>query len=142
MGMGLVLCASITTAFADISPDERQSLIALYQQTDGDRWKINTGWKEPPFAPDGFAMPGTEDHWYGVTCNQANARVTALRLPRQGLAGEDLSFLSGLVYLRTLDIRDNNLYGHNFAFLSALVNLRNLYLSGNLFESPILPMVS
>jgi Leucine-rich repeat (LRR) protein len=142
MGMGLVLCAGITTAFADISPGERQSLIALYQQTDGDRWKITTGWKEPPLAPDGFAMPGTENHWYGVTCNHANTRVTALRLPQQGLAGEDLSFLSGLVYLRTLDIRNNNLYGHNFTFLSALVDLRNLYLCGNLFESPILSMVS
>jgi Leucine-rich repeat (LRR) protein len=142
MGMGLVLCAGISTAFADISPGERQSLIALYQQTDGDRWQINAGWKEPPFAPDGFAMPGTENRWYGVTCDQANTRVTALRLPRQGLAGEDLSFLSGLVYLQTLDISDNNLSGHNFAFLSALADLRNLYLRGNLFESPILPMVS
>jgi Leucine-rich repeat (LRR) protein len=137
-----VLCAGVTTASADISPDERQSLIALYQQTDGDRWRINTGWKEPPLAPDGFAMPGTENHWYGVTCNAANTRVTALRLPRQGITGEDLSVLSGLVHLRTLDLSDNNLYSNNFAFLSALPDLRILYLRGNLFESPIMPVVS
>ncbi len=47
-------------AFAAIPPIERAALIALYESTDGDNWTYNNGWKTPPLAADGFAMPGTE----------------------------------------------------------------------------------
>ncbi|HLP47610.1 MAG TPA: hypothetical protein VK469_16810, partial [Candidatus Kapabacteria bacterium] len=45
---------------------ERAALIALYNSTNGDGWTNNSGWKTPPLDTDGFAMPGTENTWYGV----------------------------------------------------------------------------
>jgi hypothetical protein len=40
--------------------------IALYNATVGDNWSDNSGWKTPPLPSDGFAMPGTENNWYGI----------------------------------------------------------------------------
>ena len=50
-----------------IVTSQRQALIALYNSTDGDSWTNNSGWKTAPLYPDGFAMPGTEGTWYGLT---------------------------------------------------------------------------
>ena len=44
---------------------ERTALIAFYNNTDGDNWPDNSGWKTPPLHSDGFAMPGTEGSWFG-----------------------------------------------------------------------------
>ena len=44
---------------------ERTALIAFYNNTDGDNWTDNSGWKTPPLYSDGFAMPGTEGSWFG-----------------------------------------------------------------------------
>ena len=44
---------------------ERTALIAFYNNTDGDNWPDNSGWKTPPLYSDGFAMPGTEESWFG-----------------------------------------------------------------------------
>jgi len=51
------------TGFGRDTPEERGALIALYNSTNGDGWNNNTGWKTPPLADDGFALPGT-----GNTC--------------------------------------------------------------------------
>ena len=48
---------------------ERAALMALYNATNGDGWTNNSGWKTPPLAADGFAFPGTECGWHGVTCS-------------------------------------------------------------------------
>ena len=50
-----------------ITTPQRQALIALYNATGGDSWTNNSGWKTAPLYPDGFALPGTEGTWYGLT---------------------------------------------------------------------------
>jgi hypothetical protein len=53
--------------YSAIPSEERIALIALYNSTDGDNWTDNSGWKTPPLHTDGFAMPGTENKWYGIS---------------------------------------------------------------------------
>ena len=69
--VAMLSCASrmVRVSHAAIPISERQALIALYNSTDGDNWTDNSGWKEPPLAADGYALPGTEDTWYGITCS-------------------------------------------------------------------------
>ena len=62
-----VIAGPAVSACAAIPAIERAALIALYTSTDGDQWTDNSGWKEPPLAADGFALPGTEGTWYGIT---------------------------------------------------------------------------
>ena len=72
---------------ADIPTVERQALIALYNSTNGDSWTNNSGWKDAPLHTDGFAMPGTESVWYGVTCDDLYTKVTGLNLYDNKLTG-------------------------------------------------------
>jgi hypothetical protein len=51
---------------ADVAPSKKRTvLIAFYNNTDGDNWPDNSGWKTHPLHFDGFAMPGTEGSWFG-----------------------------------------------------------------------------
>ena len=60
---------------ASIPATQREALIALYNSTDGDNWTKNNGWQDPPLDVDGFAMPGTENTWHGITCDGGNTTV-------------------------------------------------------------------
>jgi hypothetical protein len=66
---------------------ERQALIDLYNSTNGDAWFNKTGWKTPPLHSDGFAMPGTENTWNGVTTNSGNTTVVQINLNNHNLVG-------------------------------------------------------
>ncbi len=63
----LILTLSPAAAYTPIPQIEREALIALYNDTDGNNWTDNSGWKAPPLS-DGFAMPGTECDWNEVGC--------------------------------------------------------------------------
>ena len=146
--LSLVLFVFILTlgrspfALAQISSTERQALVWLYEQTGGEQWKVNTGWKTPPLAPDGFALPGTENNWYGVTCDRSNTKVVALQLRQAGLEGESLHALAGLTNLRTLDLSDNRLSGDDFSWLGLMPQMRNLFLHQNVFRGNIMPFLA
>ena len=58
---------AISTNLLAVSAEEESALTVLYNSTNGDNWKWNSGWKRPPLDLDGFAMPGTEGTWFGVT---------------------------------------------------------------------------
>lgn len=64
--------------YGAIPASERATLIALYNSTNGDNWTDNSGWKTPPLDTDGFAMPGTEGSWYGITVQ--NGHITAISM--------------------------------------------------------------
>ncbi len=117
-----------------IPSQERVALIALYNSTNGDNWDNKSGWKTPPLAADGFALPGTENTWYGITCDTSNTTVQIINprhnnmhgpLPPElgNLANVDLLFLNSnrhsasipsnlnnLTMLTMLDLRWNALY--------------------------------
>ena len=83
----LVLCVILNNAHAAIPALERAALIALYNCNDGDGWHDDSGWKTPPLAEDGFAMPGTENGWHGVDCDAGNTTVNSIILAANQLAG-------------------------------------------------------
>jgi len=126
---------------AAVPAHERAALIALYNATEGDRWTRNTGWKTAPLYIDGFAMPGTEGNWYGIT---AGTHVTLIDLSEDCMSG---NFLKGsippeigdLSYLTYLNLCRNQLSGTIPAALGDLINCRYLDLSDNQLEGAIPP---
>jgi len=116
-------------AMGAIPESQRQALIALYNSTGGDSWTYKTGWKEGTLHTDGFAMPGTEGTWYGVTVETDN--VTWISLGGNGLSGTIPAALGGLPALQVLNLGSNQLGGSIPSELGNLTNLQQLYLSYN-----------
>jgi hypothetical protein len=158
-----LLAGWFSGAHAAIPAAERAALIALYVDTMGDGWSNNTGWKAPPLAGDGFAMPGTECAWYSVWCDVGETTVLEIDLFGNLLTGsipaelEDLSnlqylFLSAnqlsggippelgnLSSLRELRLYDNDLTGSIPPELGNLLNLEILWSDGNDLTGSIPP---
>jgi len=153
LGMAVLLFGG--QAFANIPASERAALIALYRSTDGNHWSHRSGWKTPPLATDGFSLPGTENHWYGITCDSTNTAVQriylsynnlngnippelgnlnqleSLDLYRNGLGGSIPPELGNLTQLERIDFDDNNLNGSIPPELGSLSNMQLLDLSEN-----------
>ena len=70
-----------------VASTQRQALIALYISTNGDSWSNKSGWKAEPLYPDGFAMPGTEGSWYGVTVDSETQAVTGITMEFNNITG-------------------------------------------------------
>jgi Leucine-rich repeat (LRR) protein len=92
--------------YGDILAQERAALIALYNSTNGDNWVNNDGWKTPPLHTDGFAMPGTEGTWHGVTVEDNH--VIRVDFIDNNLNGTLPSELQNLVYLKNLSLANND----------------------------------
>ncbi len=115
----------------------RAALIALYNSTNGDQWLNNEGWKTPPLHTDGFAMPGTEGGWYGVSMAGI---VFSLDLHGNNLSGTIPTEIGDLTDLYTaLDLSNNNLTGPIPASLGRLGSLHNLLLNNNQLTGAIPP---
>ena len=74
-------------ASAFVSNPDRQALTDLYNATGGNSWTNKTAWKTAPLYADGFAMPGTEGAWFGVTVDSGSHRVTQIDLNTNNLSG-------------------------------------------------------
>ncbi|WP_051327464.1 leucine-rich repeat domain-containing protein [Desulfatibacillum aliphaticivorans] len=122
---------------AQIPEAERAALIALYTAAGGSSWTNASGWKEEPLAEDGFAEPGTEAGWYGVTCNNDESHVTGLALSGNGLTGTIPADVSDLLLLETLDLSKNAIEGEIPASLGSLSALTGLYLHRNQLEGSL-----
>ncbi len=119
---------------------EREILIALYNATNGDNWTNNSGWKEPPLFTDGFAMPGTENDWQGITVsNVSGYRVTTISLIGNNLTGPIPPELGGLANLQYLLLYSNGLTGAIPSQLQNLDNVITLYLQSNDLDGTIPP---
>jgi len=108
---------------------ERAALIALYDSTKGDGWKVNTGWKDGILEPDGFGPIGSEGTWYGVTI--VGDHVTGLSLSDNQLTGSIPPELGNLKNLTDLSIDGNELTGSIPPELGNLKNLTFLSLHSN-----------
>jgi len=122
---------------AAIPAAERAALIALYNNTDGDNWNDNTGWKEPPLDVDGFAMPGTENTWFGLTTDAGNASVTLIDLTNNQLTGSIPPEIGNLSNLIDLSLGWNQLTGNIPIEIGNLANLEGLVLTFNQFTGDI-----
>jgi hypothetical protein len=120
-----------------ISSLERQALIALYNYTNGDSWWINSGWKDPPLEPDGFAAIGSEGTWYGITVESDH--VTQIDLRWNGLTGTIPIELGNLSNLTGLILWTNFLSGSIPSELGNLSNLETLELDSNYLIGSIPP---
>jgi hypothetical protein len=108
---------------------ERAALIAFYNSTNGDSWENKSGWKTPPLHTDGFALPGTEGNWYGVTV--PGDHVTQIWLSHNNVTGSIPPELENLGNLEFLNIIANQLSGSIPAEIGNLSNLENLCLYKN-----------
>jgi Leucine-rich repeat (LRR) protein len=131
----LILTAAAGLCRADIPADERAALIALYDSTGGDAWTNNSGWKTPPLHSDGFALPGTEGTWKGITVT--DGRVKSIQLFHNQLTGTlpaAIGQLTGLSYLGFSDATFSGRIPSEIGNLTALtfLTLTNCQLSGPL----------
>lgn len=117
--------------FAAIPAVERNALTVLYNNTQGAGWTNNTGWKTPPLHTDGFAMPGTEADWYGVTLSSSGDHLENINLANNRLVGPLPAELGTLSQLNGLYLATNRLNGSIPPELGQLRNLRILDLDSN-----------
>ena len=126
---------SIVSASGTIPAQERATLISLYNAANGGGWTNSSGWKTPPLHTDGFAMPGTEGSWYGITVS--GGHVTAIKLDRNTLSGGIPPELGNLNNLQNLNVSLNKLSGNIPPQLGNLTNLQELYLGFNQLSGSI-----
>ncbi|NIM14238.1 MAG: hypothetical protein GTO45_19555, partial [Candidatus Aminicenantes bacterium] len=132
----ILLAVFSVRVYGDIPQPERDALIELYNSTNGDSWKDNSGWKAEPLHTDGFAMPGTEEDWHGITLS--GDHVTEISLVNNNLAGPIPPELGDLSNLATLDLGYNQLTGEIPVALGSLketltyLSLRDNQLSGEI----------
>lgn len=111
-----------------ITTSQRQALIAFYNATGGDNWTNNSGWKTAPLYPDGFAMPGTESGWHGLTVDSGTHTVTGIDFTSNNLVGTIPAGLGNLTSLTNLNLYGNPLTGSIPAEIGNLTALQSLYL--------------
>lgn len=137
----------------ELTPEElsqKETLIALYDATDGDNWYFNDNWcTDAPLS-----------EWYGVSIG-ADGKVCSLNLPNNQLKGslpEEIGLLTGierldlhgnwlsgefpealfnLTHLSTLDLSDNQLSGTLPSSIGKLNELYYLFLSSNNFTGSL-----
>jgi Leucine-rich repeat (LRR) protein len=141
--LSFVLIGSLLISFisvpvqAAIPAEERSALIALYNAANGDSWYHSSGWKTPPLHTDGFAMPGTEDAWYGITVS--GGHVTVISMDSNRLNGSIPPELGNLGNLEELWLSANQLSGSIPPELGNLSNLLDLFLYDNQLSGSIPP---
>jgi hypothetical protein len=109
----------------ELSVEECQALVALYERTNGNHWQENSGW----------LVDETPCQWYGVICQQGH--VNQLYLAHNQLSGSIPATLGNLTSLNELDLSFNQLTG---SIPTELANLRGLYrlnLSYNLLTGTV-----
>ena len=123
-----VSAALMASAFAhaDIVAPERATLDALYTQTHGESWTVNTGWEGPA---------GTECTWEGITCSDTGVRIAAIRLSNHNLRGS-LPDLSALILLQVFDVQGNQLSGP-VQSLATLGHLQEFLVGNNNLSGPV-----
>jgi Leucine-rich repeat (LRR) protein len=108
-------CATVT----EIPSTECEALVALYNSTDGDNWKYNSGWLEN----------NTPCSWSRVTCS--GGHVSEIDLWSNSLTGSIPTELGNLSNLTILSLSSNDLTGTIPTELGNLSNLTSLYLYSN-----------
>jgi hypothetical protein len=123
---------------AAIPSTERAALITFYNSTGGDTWTDNSGWKTPPLDTDGFAMPGTEGSWKGITVE--NGHVTSIDFLGNNLNGTLPAQLKNLVQLGNLSISNHSqLTGSIPRELGEITSLWQINMPHNGFTGTIPP---
>ena len=109
----------------DVSQQQRNALIDLYNQTDGINWQNKTNWNTANFVST----------WYGVTVQNINGipNVTSINLENNFVTGAIPNSFNNLINLKTLNLSQNNVLDIGTS-LQGLNNLENVDLSKNLLS--------
>lgn len=118
----LLLFTSVYT-FANISSNEKDALIAIFNATNGVEW--NSTWD----------LSKTADKWYGIKLE--NDKVVEINLQFNNLQGTLPEALGSLVHLRKINFGFNKLTGQLPKSISNLKELISLELFMNGFEGNI-----
>ena len=118
----------VTTASPELLATEKAALVAFYNATNGENWRLNNNWLSE--APVG--------EWVGVTTDSIG-RVTGLDLNNFQLTGPIPAELGTLTSLRSLVLFANQLAGPIPPELGKLGDLRMLDLTQNRLTGPIPP---
>lgn len=105
---------------------ERNALMALYNATNGDQWKVRTGW--------GTLQP--LDQWHGVTTD-AGGHVIKLELNDNQLVGSIPASIAQLSQLSRLNLQDNQLSGELPIEISNMTHLQSISLGNNQLSGTI-----
>ncbi len=101
-------------------PTCREALGAFYSDAGGSQWARKDNWNsDAPLS-----------QWFGIAADN-DGRVTAIKLPRNQLAGTLPTSIGALIHLEELDLSGNDLSGAIPPELTNLANLSTLYLAGN-----------
>lgn len=133
--LALLLAACALPAAAAIPATERDVLIALYEQTQGDGWYLGgsaVSWKDG----GAFRAAGTECDWYGIFCNSAQDRVVRILLSGRHLTGTLPDTLNQLTALETFHVTYNRLTGP-IPSLTGLTALLRFSIDNNQLTGPI-----
>ncbi|CAM9993902.1 unnamed protein product [Laminaria digitata] len=105
---------------------DRDVLVALYNATDGAKWKHKTNWN----------TSAELRLWHGIEVN-GQGRVVGLRLPANNLRGYIPKELGFLIELKELWLGENLLSGLIPPELENLAALTHLHLEGSQLSGPI-----
>ncbi len=119
-------------SIAQVSPQERQALIDLYDATGGTSWKNTVENNQPWLIND---PNSTVDTWYGVTVS--GGKVTKLQLNKNTLVGTIPASIGNLSGLTDLVLSRNTFSGGIPDAIGQLENLKNMDLSRSKFTGSI-----
>ncbi|OUL60583.1 MULTISPECIES: hypothetical protein [unclassified Flavobacterium] len=113
------------TVVIDITPLEKDALLALYNSTNGANWKNKQGWD--------FSKPVTSWNgvtgWYGLSVT--NGHLTYINLENNNLNGYLPTQIDQLKYLTYFNVNVNKVAGTILPEIGQLENLEVLYLNQN-----------
>ncbi|SEK30428.1 Leucine-rich repeat (LRR) protein [Aquimarina amphilecti] len=133
----LVLLFNIGVVTAQVSPEERQALIDLYNSTDGDNWTNTVSGNKPWLINDPTSLVSD---WFGVVVE--NGSLTKLFLPNNNLTGNLPPSIGDLINLRDFSMSRNVLTGSIPSSIGNLGNLDSLLLAFNMLTGSIPSSIS
>lgn len=129
-----------TRAPNDYETTQKDCLMAFYQSTDGHKWLKKAGWCTHSRSTNNYHVqsnPNRLSQWFGVTVDGAG-HVVKLCLPSNNITGVIPTCLfEGLIYLKQVDLRYNQLTGPIPLSLHHCVDMTHLYLHCNRFSGDI-----
>ncbi|MEE9363949.1 MAG: leucine-rich repeat domain-containing protein [Cellulophaga sp.] len=114
-----------------VSETEKQALLELYANTNGDNW-TNTLANNQPWDTN---IPVCD--WFGVTV--VNGKVTAIALPNNSLLGTLPESIGSFSALNFLDLGNNGISGELPASLGSLLQLKQLLIADNNLSGALPP---